>query len=69
MNTSAVLTLVGDLGQLVLEVANVRFEVVTLPHLDGEKVVVVPLGLPARRVLGEKYFGDLREVVERMRRQ
>ena len=34
-----VLTAVGDLGQLALEVADVRFEVVTLSHLDDEKMV------------------------------
>jgi len=64
-----VLTAVGDLGQLALEVANVRFKVVTLPHLDGEKVVVVPLSLPARCELGEEIFGHLFEVVERTWRQ
>jgi len=43
-----VLITVRDLGQLVLEVADIRFDVVALPHLDGEKVVVVPLSFPAR---------------------
>ena len=61
-----VLTTVEDLSQLALEVANVRFKVVTLPHLDGENVVVVPLSLPARCILGEKRFGPLIEVAERM---
>jgi len=48
-----VLTAVGDLGQLTLKVADVQFEAVVLPHLDGEKVVVVPLSLRARCVLAE----------------
>jgi len=48
-----VLTVVGDLGQLALKVVDVRFEVVALPHLDGEKMVV-PLSLPTRCVLGEE---------------
>ena len=30
-----VLTAVEDLSQLALEVVNVEFEVVVLPHLDG----------------------------------
>jgi len=42
-----VLTAIGDLGQLALEVANVRFEVAALPHLDDKKMVVVPLCLSA----------------------
>jgi len=62
-----VLIAVGDFGQLALEVANVRFEAVALPHLDGE-VVVIPLNLSARCILGEERFGHLLEVVERMRR-
>jgi len=53
---------------LALKVANVRFEDVSLPHLDDEKVVV-PLNLPARCVLRDKYFGHLLEVMERMWRQ
>ena len=59
-----VLTAVGDL--LALEVANVGFEVVVLTHLDGEKVVVVPLSLPKRCVLSEERFERLLEVAERM---
>ena len=43
-----VLTAVGDLSQLALEVTDVGFEVVVLHHLDGEKMVVVPLGFLAR---------------------
>ena len=64
-----VLIAVEDLGQLALKVANIRFEDVALPHVDGEKVVVVLLSLPARCVLGKKRFGHLLKVVERMRRQ
>ena len=64
-----VLITVEDLGQLALKVANIRFKDVALPHVDGEKVVVVLLSLPARCVLGKKHFGHLLKVVERMRRQ
>ena len=64
-----VLTVVGDLDQLALEVADVGFEIVTLSHLDGEKVMIVSLRLPARCVLGEERFGYLLEVKERMWRQ
>ena len=48
-----VLTAVGDLGQLALEVADVRFEAITLPHLDREEVMAVFLGLLEGCVLGE----------------
>ena len=59
------LTAARDLSQLALKVADVRFEVVTLPHLDGEKVVVIPLSLPVRCVLSEECFRHLLEVAER----
>ena len=61
-----ILPAVGDLGQLALEVANVRFEVVALSHLDNEKVVVILLSLPAKCVLGEKRLRHLFEVAARM---
>jgi len=51
-----ILTAVGDLDQLALKVAYVGFEVVALPHLDGDKMVVVPLSLPMRYVLGKECF-------------
>ena len=60
-----VLTAVGDLGQLALDVVDVGFEVVVLPFLDSKKVIVVLLSLLTRCVLGEKCFGHL-EVVEIM---
>ena len=53
---------------LALKVADVKFQAVTLPHLDGEKVVVVALSLSTRCVLGEERFEHL-EVVERMWRK
>ena len=34
---------VGNFSELVLEVADVRLEVVVLSHFDGEKVVVILL--------------------------
>ena len=64
-----VLIAVGDLSQLVLEVASVRFEAVSLSHLDGEKVMVIRLSLLARCIVGDECFGHLREVAERMWRQ
>jgi len=64
-----VLIAVGDLGQLALKVASVRFKVVTWFHLDGEKVVVVSLSFPVRCVMGEESYGHLLQVVERMWRQ
>jgi len=58
-----VLAAVGDLGQLALEVADVRFEVIILPLLDGEKMVIVPLNLTSRCVLGEEFLGHLLEIM------
>ena len=50
---------------LALEAADVGFEAITLPHLDGE-MVVVPFSFPTSCVLGEERFGHLLGVVERM---
>ena len=61
-----VLIAVGDFGKLALKVADVGLEAITLPHPDGEEVMVVLLGLPARGILGEERFGYLFEVVERV---
>ena len=61
-----ILTPVGNLVQLALKIYNVGFEAVTMPHLYGEKVMVVPLTLPVRCVLGEEHFGQLLEATERM---
>jgi len=61
-----VLIAVRGLGHLALEVADVRFEVVALSHLDCEKMVVIPLSLQARFILGEERFRYLLEVVERI---
>jgi len=63
-----ILTAVGDLDQLAFEVDSVRFEVVALPHLDSENMVVVPRSLPTRCVMGEEHLGHL-EIVERLQRQ
>jgi len=35
-----------ECNQLALEVADIRFKVVALPHLNGEEMVVVSLSLP-----------------------
>ena len=42
-----------------------RLEAATLPHLDGEEVIVILIGLLARDVLSEERFGYLFKVVER----
>ena len=49
-----------------MKVADVEFEVVALPHLDGEKVMIVPLSLMTRCILSKKHFGHILEVAERM---
>ena len=40
-----------------------------MPHLDGEEVVAILLGLLARGVLSEECFGYLLGVAERVERQ
>jgi len=52
-----------------LEVADVGLEAITLPHFNGEEVLIVLLGLTARSVLSEERFSYLLEVVEGMWRQ
>jgi len=42
-----ILTVMGYLVPLALEVADVRFEAIALSHFDGEKVVVFSLSLLA----------------------
>ena len=42
-----IFTAVKNLGNLVLKIADVRLEAVTLSHFNGEVVVVFFLGLPA----------------------
>ena len=64
-----IFTAVRDLGKLALEEANVRLEAVTLPHFDGEEMMVVLLSLLARGILSEKRFAYLLKVAERVRRQ
>ena len=53
-------------GQLALEVAEIGLEAIALPHLNGENMVVVLLGLPARSVWSEERSSYLLEVVKRM---
>ena len=61
-----ILTAVGDFGQLVLEVTDVRLDVFTLPHFNAKEVIIVLVSHLARCVLSEKRFGYLLEVVKRM---
>jgi len=57
---------VGNLGELVLKVADVGLEaVVTLPYFDREEAVVILLGLSTGGILGEERLGYLLETVER----
>ena len=44
-STGYIFTAVGNLGKLVLKVANVELEVVTLSHFYEKEVVVIFLGL------------------------
>jgi len=60
---------IGDLGELVLQKIDVRFEASFWPHFDGEDVMAIPLGFLASNILCEEGFGDLRKVVERARWQ
>ena len=62
-----IFTTVGNLCELVLEVADVRLEVVTEFYFDSEEVVVVLLVLLAEGILGEKRLGYLLKVVEQIR--
>ena len=61
-----IFTATGNLGELVLEVADVRLEAVSLSHFDGEEVVVILLGFSMRGILGEERLGYLFEIVEGM---
>ena len=36
-----------------------------MPHLDGQEVMAILLGLLARDVMGKEHFGYLFEVIER----
>ena len=48
-----IFTVVENLGELVLEVINVRLEAVILSHFDREEVAVILLGLPIGGILGK----------------
>ena len=48
-----ILTAVENFSQLVLKVADIELEAITLPHFDGEEVVVVLVGFPMGGVLSE----------------
>ena len=60
-----IFTAVGNLGKLALKVADVGLEAVTLPHFNGEKVVIILLGLSVGSVLSED-LSYLLEVAKRM---
>ena len=48
-----ILIAVENFGQLALEAADVQLEVVPLSHFNGEKVMVIFLGLSAGGILSE----------------
>jgi len=64
-----ILTAVGNLGKLALKVVDIGLEVVIMPHLDGEEVMVVLIGFSAGGVLGEKCLNHFLKIAERMRQQ
>jgi len=49
-----------------MKVTDVGFEAVTQPYLDSDNVVIVPLSLPLRYVIGKERFRYLLEVAERI---
>ena len=51
-----------------MEAVDIRLEAVILPHLDGEEVMAVFLGILARGILSEERFDYLLEVTERVGR-
>ena len=64
-----IFTVVENLGEVVLKVADVRLDAVALSYFDSEVVVIILLGLPARGVLGEERLSYLLEIVGQTRRQ
>ena len=59
-----IFTAVGNFGEPVLKIADVRLEAINLPHFDREEVVVILLGLPAGGILREKRLSYLLKIVE-----
>ena len=57
-----VLTAVGDFDELALKEADVGLEDITLPHLNGEEMMDIFLGLLVRGILSEKHLGYLLEI-------
>jgi len=63
-----IFTAVEKLGKLSLKALFIRLEVVTLPLLNEEEVVIILLGIRMGGVLGEEYLSNLRKIVEQMQR-
>ena len=61
-----ILTAIENFSHLALEVADVGLKAVTLPHFNGEKMVVVLFCLLVGGVPSEKHFSYLIDVVERI---
>ena len=64
-----IFTVIGNLGELFLEVVDVRLEGIALSYFDSEEVMVILLHLPTCGVFGEERLGCLLEIVERAQRQ
>ena len=59
-----IFTAVGNLDELVLGVADVRFEAVVMSHFDGEEVMIILLDFLVGGVLGEERLWYLFETIE-----
>ena len=61
-------TTVGNLGEVILKVADMQLKSVALSYFDSKEMVVIFLGFLAGGVLGEEHLSYLLEVVEATRR-
>jgi len=64
-----IFTAVGHLGELVLEVANVRLQAIIVPHFYSKEVMFIFLDFSVGIVLGEEHLSYLLDVVKQMWRQ
>ena len=64
-----IFTAFWNLGELILKVANVELEAITLPHLTTRRRWLFFFGFPAGGVLSEVCLSYLLETVERVQRQ
>ena len=59
-----IFTAVENFSQLALKVDDVGLEAITLPHFDGEKVVVILLDLLTGGILSEECLSYLFKIAE-----